>query len=241
MEQLGLARVVFVNMLDRERADFPDASTSCTRSFRRSASPSTSPDRRRARAHRHGRRPPHVRTRARRVRRRASPARSRTSWPSSRRSTASRPRPGRWAETDEELMERYLDGQELGAEEVAAALKAVTRGEVFPVACGVATRTSGRTRAARPPRGGAVAGEGRLPDRRRRGGHRALRVQDRRRPVRGPHQPLPRAEGNGHGRHDARERAGEARERIGALLELQGKEHKPAPTSARATSARSRS
>jgi len=41
-------------------------------------------------------------------------------------------------------MERYLDGQELGAEEVAAALKAaVTNGEVFPVACGVATKNLG--------------------------------------------------------------------------------------------------
>jgi elongation factor G len=41
-------------------------------------------------------------------------------------------------------MERYLEGQELDAEEVAAALKAaVTRGEVFPVACGVATKNLG--------------------------------------------------------------------------------------------------
>src|SRR5688572_12974491 len=47
-------------------------------------------------------------------------------------------------ETDEGLMERYLDGQELGADEVAAALKtAVTRGEVFPVACGVASKNLG--------------------------------------------------------------------------------------------------
>jgi len=47
-------------------------------------------------------------------------------------------------ETDEELMERYLDGQELGADEVATALKeAVTNGEVFPVACGVATKNLG--------------------------------------------------------------------------------------------------
>src|SRR6266540_4163286 len=47
-------------------------------------------------------------------------------------------------ETDEGLMERYLDGQELGAEEVAKALKdAVTRGEVFPVACGVASKNLG--------------------------------------------------------------------------------------------------
>src|SRR5581483_2494360 len=49
-------------------------------------------------------------------------------------------------ETDEGLMERYLDGEELGAEEVAHALKdAVTRGEIFPVACGVATKNLGTT------------------------------------------------------------------------------------------------
>jgi elongation factor G len=49
-------------------------------------------------------------------------------------------------ETDDALMERYLEGQELGADEVAAALKdAVTRGEVFPVACGVATKNLGTT------------------------------------------------------------------------------------------------
>ncbi len=47
-------------------------------------------------------------------------------------------------ETDEALMERYLDGQELETAEVASALKtAVTRGEVFPVACGVATKNLG--------------------------------------------------------------------------------------------------
>jgi len=47
-------------------------------------------------------------------------------------------------ETDEGLMERYLEGEELGTEEVAKALKdAVTRGELFPVACGVATKNLG--------------------------------------------------------------------------------------------------
>ena len=47
-------------------------------------------------------------------------------------------------ETDEGLMERYLDGQELDAQEVASALKAaVTNGEVFPVACGVASKNLG--------------------------------------------------------------------------------------------------
>src|SRR5438874_12672851 len=49
-------------------------------------------------------------------------------------------------ETDEGLMERYLDGQELGVEEVAHALKeAVTRGELFPVAAAVATKNLGTT------------------------------------------------------------------------------------------------
>src|SRR6188472_110674 len=47
-------------------------------------------------------------------------------------------------QTDEALMEKYLEGEELGVEEVAHALKdAVTRGEVFPVACGVATKNLG--------------------------------------------------------------------------------------------------
>ena len=49
-------------------------------------------------------------------------------------------------ETDEGLMERYLDGQELDGDEVAHALKdAVTRGELYPVACGVATKNLGTT------------------------------------------------------------------------------------------------
>src|SRR5207302_290272 len=49
-------------------------------------------------------------------------------------------------ETDEALMERYLEGEELAPEEIATALKAaVTRGEIFPVACGVATKNLGTT------------------------------------------------------------------------------------------------
>ena len=49
-------------------------------------------------------------------------------------------------ETDENLMARYLDGEELPAEDVAHALKdAVTRDELYPVACGVATKNLGTT------------------------------------------------------------------------------------------------
>ena len=47
-------------------------------------------------------------------------------------------------ETDEALMERYLGGEEIGADDIAAALKnAVTRDEIYPVACGVATKNLG--------------------------------------------------------------------------------------------------
>jgi elongation factor G len=47
-------------------------------------------------------------------------------------------------QTDDALMEKYLEGEELGLEEVAHALKdAVTRGAVFPVACGVASKNLG--------------------------------------------------------------------------------------------------
>jgi elongation factor G len=49
-------------------------------------------------------------------------------------------------ETDEGLMERYLEGEEIGGEELAAALRsAVAAGELFPVACAVATQNLGST------------------------------------------------------------------------------------------------
>jgi elongation factor G len=48
------------------------------------------------------------------------------------------------AETSDELMERYLDGGEITREEMALALKQlVTDGQVFPVGCGAATRNIG--------------------------------------------------------------------------------------------------
>ena len=47
-------------------------------------------------------------------------------------------------ETDEELMERYLGGEEISAVDIAAALKnAVTLDQIYPVACGVATKNLG--------------------------------------------------------------------------------------------------
>jgi elongation factor G len=50
------------------------------------------------------------------------------------------------AETDEALMERYLEGEEIAGEELARALEqATSRGEVFPVACVIATKNLGST------------------------------------------------------------------------------------------------
>src|SRR5829696_7036805 len=47
-------------------------------------------------------------------------------------------------ETDEALMERYLSGEEIDPHDIAAALKnAVTRDEIYPVSCGVATKNLG--------------------------------------------------------------------------------------------------
>jgi elongation factor G len=49
-------------------------------------------------------------------------------------------------ETDEALMERYLEEGEVSGDELAAALKnAVVAGDLFPVACGVPTRNLGTT------------------------------------------------------------------------------------------------
>ena len=145
-EELGLSRVVFVNMLDRERADFfrvldalqaqlGDACVAIHLPIGAEHELTGIVDLlHMTRVHEPGGRA-----------RREAGARSRPSWPTRSRSTATKLLDA-VVETDEALMERYLDGQELSAEEVAAALKdAVTRGELFPVACGVATKNLGTT------------------------------------------------------------------------------------------------
>jgi elongation factor G len=51
------------------------------------------------------------------------------------------------AENSDQLMERYLDGEEIDHAEVVGVLKqGVTEGRIFPVACGVATRNLGTGR-----------------------------------------------------------------------------------------------
>jgi elongation factor G len=51
------------------------------------------------------------------------------------------------AEVSDELMERYLEGEEISHEETVTALKTgVTNGTIFPVTCGAATRNLGSDR-----------------------------------------------------------------------------------------------
>ncbi len=51
------------------------------------------------------------------------------------------------AEVSDELMEHYLEGDEISHEEIVSALKSgVTRGTIFPVTCGAATRNLGTDR-----------------------------------------------------------------------------------------------
>ncbi len=51
------------------------------------------------------------------------------------------------AENSDDLMERYLDGEEISHDEIVTALKdGVTSGTIFPVTCGVATKNLGTDR-----------------------------------------------------------------------------------------------
>jgi elongation factor G len=51
------------------------------------------------------------------------------------------------AENSDELMERYLDGEEIDHDEIVRVLKqGVTAGRIFPVTCGIATRNLGTGR-----------------------------------------------------------------------------------------------
>jgi elongation factor G len=51
------------------------------------------------------------------------------------------------SEISDELMERYLEGDEISHDEIAAALKTGTNhGKIFPVVCGIATRNLGTAR-----------------------------------------------------------------------------------------------
>jgi elongation factor G len=134
-------------------------------------------------------------------------------------------------ETDEGLMERYLDGQELGAEEVAKALKdAVTRGEVFPVACGVASKNLGTTAlldllvegVPSPARKGApISVDG--------GGTAAFVFKTIADPFAGRINVFRVLNGTLKGDANVVNTRAHSKERLGQLLDLQGKDHGQVP------------
>jgi elongation factor G len=143
----GLARLVFVNMLDRERADFYSALDSLKSAFgphvvateipigaeqevggvvdlidmKAFLYEGTGPG-----AAREAEIPDELRERAQEYREKLM---------------------DEVAENSDELMERYLEGEEIDHEEIVRVLKqGVTAGRIFPVTCGVATRNLGTGR-----------------------------------------------------------------------------------------------
>ncbi|HZI91046.1 MAG TPA: elongation factor G [Thermoleophilaceae bacterium] len=145
--ELGLSRSVFVNMLDRERADFFRTLDSLKSAFGQHVVATEIPigaehelqgvidliDMKAFRYDGAGRAgaqeieiPEELRERAQEYREKLM---------------------DEVAEVSDELMEHYLEGEEISHEEMVAALKSgVTGGTIFPVTCGAATRNLGTDR-----------------------------------------------------------------------------------------------
>jgi elongation factor G len=143
----GLARLVFVNMLDRERADFFRALESLQNAFGNHVVATEIPigsehdvngvvdliDMKAFVAQGEGQGasaaqeiPEELRERAREYREKLM---------------------DEVAENSDELMERYLEGEEIDHDEIVTVLKqGVTAGKIFPVTCGVATKNLGTSR-----------------------------------------------------------------------------------------------
>ena len=211
--ELDLARLIFVNMLDRERADFFRTLESLKSAFGQHVVATEIPIgseheiSRRDRPRRHEGLPATTATGRDNCRRSRSPTSSQAQAEEYREKLMDEV-----AEASDALMERYLEGEEISHEEIVTTLKEGTNhGALFPVTCGVATRNLGhQPPARRDRRGPPVAGQARRAgDRRgdaraRRGrGAVRVRVQDARRPVRRAHQPVPRLPGHDEAGHAA--------------------------------------
>jgi elongation factor G len=145
--ELGLARILFVNMLDRERADFFRSLESLKQAFGQHVVATEIPigaehelegliDLIDMKAYRYdGDGPENC---------------SEVPIPDELADRAQEMREklmDEVAEVSDELMERYLEGEEISHEETVAALKTgVTEGKLFPVTCGAATRNLGINR-----------------------------------------------------------------------------------------------
>ena len=208
-QELGVARLVYVNMLDRERADFFRTLDSLKEAFGPHVVATEIPigsEHERPRPDRpRGHEGLRVRPTAN-----ARRSRSRTTSPTQAQEYREKLM-DEVAENSEALMERYLEGEEISHEEIVTALEDGTdHGHIFPVTCGVATSRLGANRlldaivddlpVARPAR-----------RRRGRGGHHlepdpegemfAYVFKTRADPFAGRDQPLPRLPGHDDARH----------------------------------------
>ncbi len=143
----GLARLVFVNMLDRERADFFRALESLQSAFGNHVVATEIPigsehetrgvidliDMKAFVAQGEGRGAPEPQDIPEELEAQAREYREKLM--------------DEVAENSDELMERYLEGEEIDHDEIVTVLKrGVTDGKIFPVTCGVATKNLGTTR-----------------------------------------------------------------------------------------------
>ena len=143
----GLARLVFVNMLDRERADFFRALESLQSAFGNHVVATEIPvgsehevrgvidliDMKAFIAQGEGRGAPEPQDIPEELQAQAQEYREKLM--------------DEVAENSDELMERYLEGEEIDHDEIVTVLKrGVTDGRIFPVTCGVATKNLGTTR-----------------------------------------------------------------------------------------------
>jgi elongation factor G len=143
----GLARLVYVNMLDRERADFFRTLDSLKEAFGRHVVATEIPV-----GAEHGVRGviDLIDMKAFIAEGEGRGAATESEIPSELRDQAQEYREklmDEVAENSDELMERYLEGEEISHAELVAALKkGVTEGHLFPVTCGVATKNLGTSR-----------------------------------------------------------------------------------------------
>ncbi|HEX5822610.1 MAG TPA: elongation factor G, partial [Solirubrobacterales bacterium] len=143
----GLARLVFVNMLDRERADFFRALESLQGAFGNHVVATEIPmgseheirgvidliDMKAFVAQGEGRGAPAPQDIPEELQAQAQEYREKLM--------------DEVAENSDELMERYLEGEDIDHDEIVTVLKrGVTDGKIFPVTCGVATKNLGTTR-----------------------------------------------------------------------------------------------
>jgi elongation factor G len=144
---LGLARTLFVNMLDRERADFFRALESLKQAFGQHVVATEIPI---GKEHELQGVIDLIDMKAYRYDGAGRDNSEEIEIPDELRAQADEYREklmDEVAEVSEALMERYLEGEEISHDETVAALKqGVTEGHLFPVTCGAATRNLGINR-----------------------------------------------------------------------------------------------